>query len=135
LRSARKAGFTDSRSTDPISTRRVPPSRCKCQTLESALVDGGGRTGHEVECACRLGEGDDLADGLLAGEEHDQAVEAVGDAAVGRGAEAQGLEEIAELSWVSRSVNPRVLKTRRWTPISWIRIEPPPTSLPLRTRS
>jgi len=78
-------------------TRALLVFDLQSQLIELALVDSGGRAGHEIEGAGRLGEGDDLPDGLLAGEEHDQPVEAVGDAAVGRGAQAQGFEEIAEL--------------------------------------
>ena len=67
------------------------------QLVELFFVDGRRRAGEEAQGARGLGEGDDLPDGLLAGEEHDQPVEAQGDAAVGRRPVAQGFEEEAEL--------------------------------------
>src|SRR3546814_8310324 len=59
-------------------------------------VDGGGRAGHGVDARLGLREGDDLADVLLAGEDGHQAVDAEGEAAVGRRAVAERLEEEPE---------------------------------------
>ncbi len=59
-------------------------------------VDFGGGAGHWVGGFLGLGEGDHVADVVAAGEHHDPAVEAQGDAAVGGGAVAEGVEEEAE---------------------------------------
>ena len=56
----------------------------------------GGGVDHEVDGAGGLGEGDDLAQAGGAGQDHDDAVEAEGDAAVRRRAVLQGVEEEAE---------------------------------------
>ena len=48
-----------------------------------------GACGHRVDAGLRLGEGDDLADVLLAGEDRHEAVDAEGEAAVRRGAVAE----------------------------------------------
>ena len=53
--------------------------------------------GHEVDAAVIFGEGDDFPDAFGAAQEHDEAVESEGDAAVGRSAEAEGFEEVPEL--------------------------------------
>ena len=58
--------------------------------------DGAGGFGHEVGAGLGFGERDDVADGLAVEHEHDEAVDAQGDAAVGRGAEAEGIEEEGE---------------------------------------
>ncbi len=63
---------------------------------ELEVADGGGGVDHEVDGLGGLGEGDDFAEGGCAGEDHDDAVEAEGDAAVGRGAVLEGVEEEAE---------------------------------------
>ena len=61
-----------------------------------AVVDRGGGVGHRVDARLGLREGDDLADVLLAGEDRHQAVDAEGEAAVGRGAVAERREEEPE---------------------------------------
>ena len=38
-------------------------------------------------------------------------------------------------SWAAASSRPISAKTRFWTSLRWIRIEPPPISLPLQTMS
>src|SRR4029453_17439838 len=58
--------------------------------------DGGGGAGEGVGAGLGLGEGDDLADGGGAGQEHVEAVEAEGEAAVRGGAEGEALEEEPE---------------------------------------
>ena len=71
-------------------TRRIPRSRsCSSRTGEGEPVMRSVR-------ARRLREGDDLAERRLPGQDHDHAVEAEGDAAVGRRAVLEGLEEEAE---------------------------------------
>jgi hypothetical protein len=59
------------------------------------LLPGG--VHHQVLGGLVHGEGDGLADVLLAGEEHDDAVEAGGDAAVGGRVELEGVDHAAEL--------------------------------------
>src|SRR5205823_3817700 len=66
------------------------------QLPQGQFRDGGGGVGHEVAGLGGLGEGDYFADAVLAGEEHDDAVYAGGDAAVGRSAVLEGGEEVAE---------------------------------------
>ena len=66
------------------------------QLAQLGFADRGGRVDHEVDGFGGLGEGDDFAEAGSAGEDHDQAVEAEGDAAVGRSAVLQGFEEEAE---------------------------------------
>ena len=61
-----------------------------------AVGDGGGGVDHEVDGLGGFWEGDDFAEAGCAGEEHDDAVEAEGDAAVGRGAVLEGVKEEAE---------------------------------------
>ena len=57
-----------------------------------------GGFGHEVGAALRLGERDHIPDRLAVEHEHDQAVESQRDAAVGGGAEAEGVEEEREFA-------------------------------------
>src|SRR3546814_9848152 len=64
-------------------------------------VDGGGRAGHGVDARLGLREGDDLADVLLAGEDGHQAVDAEGEAAVGRRA-VRSEEHTSELQSLMR---------------------------------
>ena len=58
----------------------------------------GRRAGERIGARLGLREGDDLADVLLAGEQRHQAVDAEGEAGVGRGAVAEGVEQEAELA-------------------------------------
>ena len=60
------------------------------------VADGRGRAAHQVGRAGRLGERDHVPDGRFPGQDHDDAVEAEGDAAVGRSPVLEGLEEEAE---------------------------------------
>ena len=103
-----------------------------------ALLRGDRRrgAGQRVAAGGRLREGHDLADGVGAGEHRGEPVEPEGDAAVRRRAVLEGLEQEAELATAASSrESPIVSKTRccisRW----WIRIDPPPSSLPLSTTS
>src|SRR6266850_178752 len=59
-------------------------------------VDRRRRPGHEIDGVRGLREGNHLADGCLAGENRDDAVEAERDAAMGRRPVLQRLEEEAE---------------------------------------
>src|SRR5205085_11524817 len=59
-------------------------------------VEGGGGAGEGVGARLGLGEGDDLTDVVLAGQDGGQAVDAEGEAGVGRGAVAEGVEQEAE---------------------------------------
>ncbi len=60
------------------------------------VADRGGGVDHEVDGLGGLGEGDDFAEAGCAGEDHDDAVEAEGDAAVRGRAVLEGVEEEAE---------------------------------------
>src|SRR3990167_7239726 len=77
-----------------------PPSPltvCPNAQLSQLLgIDAAGSAGHQVGGPLRLGEGDAIADAVQSGEEHHQAVDPQGDAAVRRGAVLQGLQEEAE---------------------------------------
>ena len=66
------------------------------QLVELVAVDFAGGFGHEVDGGGGFGEGHDFADGFFAGEEHDDAVHAESNTAVGRGAVGEGVEEEAE---------------------------------------
>ncbi len=68
----------------------------QAQLGELRTVDGGRRAGHGVGPRLRLGEGDDLADVLLTGQDGHEAVDAEREPAVGRGAVAERAEEEAE---------------------------------------
>src|SRR5437762_2735749 len=67
------------------------------EVVELALGDGGGRIKHQIPEALILREGDHLADVLFVRVEHDQAVDAGGDAAMGWRAVLEGAQETAEL--------------------------------------
>src|ERR1017187_9469736 len=66
------------------------------QLFELAGVDDAGGACHQVGSSGRLGEGDAIADIGQPGVEHHQAVDAQRDAAVRRGAVAQGAQQEAE---------------------------------------
>ena len=99
------------------------------------LVDRGRRAGQQVEARGGLGEGDHVADRVGAGEPLDDAVDAVGDAAVRRRAVAQRLEQEAEARLGLSASIPSAAKTCLWTSASLMRIEPPPSSWPFQTTS
>ena len=85
------------RSREATSDR--PPGSFRQADVEVAElpgVDGAGGAGHEIGAARRLGEGDAVADVGQSRVEHHQAIQAEGDAAVGRGAVAEGSEEESE---------------------------------------
>ena len=66
------------------------------EVAELAGFDSRRAVGHEVLAAVVFREGDDVADRLGSGQEHDDAVETEGDAAVRRSTEAKGIEDVAE---------------------------------------
>ena len=66
------------------------------ELIELVLIDGRGRVSHEVLGGGGFGEGDDFANGFFTGEKHDNAVDPKGDAAVGRRAIGQRVEEKAK---------------------------------------
>ncbi len=68
----------------------------KVQVAKLEVGDGSGGVDHEVDGLGGLGEGDDFAEAGGAGEDHDDAVEAQGDAAVGWGAVFEGVQEKTE---------------------------------------
>src|SRR6267378_496778 len=67
------------------------------ELLEIFRIDGRGCAVHEGGGARRLRERDRVADGFPSVEEHHQAIQAQGDAPVGRRAVFEGLEQEAEL--------------------------------------
>ncbi len=69
------------------------------------IVDRRRCAAHEVGAALGFGEGDDVADVGDAAEDHDEAVEADGDAAVGRSAVLEGIQEEAELGFLGGFVD------------------------------
>ena len=66
------------------------------ELVELGVVDRRRRAGERIEARLRLGEGDDLTDVLLAGEEGDEPVDAEREAGVRRRAVAEGVEQEAE---------------------------------------
>src|SRR5881628_1651382 len=64
--------------------------------IQLLRVDRRGRLAHQVLRARGLREGDDVAERLAAGHHHRHAVESEGDAAVGRSAVAERLEQKSE---------------------------------------
>src|SRR3954454_4791572 len=82
---------------DPASlgARLLAPKRDP-QLTKLALVDGRRRSRQRIGARGGLGEGDDVANRVDAVRERHDPVEAVGDAAVRRGAVAEGLEQEPE---------------------------------------
>src|SRR5690606_28830738 len=94
-----------SRTTSGITPRgprpwlgRTPSRRRHRQTQLGELLgsEGRGGAGERVLAALALGEGDGVADGGGARQQHDHAVEPPGDAAVGRHAVGERVEEEPE---------------------------------------
>src|SRR3989304_4648879 len=100
---AREAAFESKARRGP-ATARGPPGTSgagvvrhpEAEHLELLVGRGQGRAGHQVGGALRLREGDDLAYVALAGEEGDNAVEAVTEAAVGWRPVLEGLQHVPE---------------------------------------
>ena len=76
--------------------RALAGASCEAELAQLRLVDRGRGAGQRVGAGGGLREGDHVADRVGAGEALDDAVEAVGDAAVRRRAVAQRLEQEAE---------------------------------------
>src|SRR4051812_36719835 len=76
-----------------VSARQHPQS----QLVEVAGIDGCRGRRQRIRARLRLGEGDDFADVLLAGQQRGQPVDAEGEAGVRRRAVAEGVEQEAEL--------------------------------------
>ena len=70
-----------------------------------------------------------------AGQQHGEAVEAEGDPAVGRRAIRSASSRKPNLACASSSPMPSSFEHARWMSGWWMRIEPPPISWPLSTRS
>jgi hypothetical protein len=111
-------------------TTTLRPSSASC-----AVSMGVGALGEGSAARLGLGEGDDLADVLLARQERHQAVDAEGEAGVGRRPEAERVEQEPELGLASSSLMPSRAKMRLCTSRRWIRTLPEPSSQPLSTRS
>ena len=105
------------------------------QLLVLARLGQRRRLEHRVGARLGLGEGHDLADVRLVGQQGRPAVDAERDPAVRRRAVLERVEERAELlvhrlERVALEREARSSRSRRW-----IRIEPPPSSQPLSARS
>ena len=59
-------------------------------------VGFGGRLGHHFDASVVFREGDDVSDTVFAGDEHDKAVEAEGNASMRWGAEFEGLQDMTK---------------------------------------
>ena len=59
-------------------------------------VGFGGGLGHHFDASVVFREGDDVADAVFAGDEHDEAVEAEGNASMGRGAEFESFQDVTK---------------------------------------
>ena len=61
------------------------------------LIDWAGSFGHEVGAALGLGEGDHVSDIVSTHEQHDESIQAEGNAAVGGGTLTERIEKETEL--------------------------------------
>jgi len=66
------------------------------QLFELFLADWAGRTQHQILVALGLGKCDDVADVLGAGEHHHDAIDAWSDAAMGRHAVLERIQQVTE---------------------------------------
>src|SRR5664279_4060530 len=78
------SGILNRRSSIMSTGGRLRAAQADVQLAQLLLVDRTGRVGEEVLRALRLREGDHVAQRLCVDEQHDEAVEADGDAAVRR---------------------------------------------------
>src|SRR4051794_11979994 len=87
LRSAARTGITvanrSGRATWAARFSLALGERTNTELRQLLLCHGAGRARQRVEPRLCLGEGDDLADVLLAGQQGDQAVDAEGEPGVG----------------------------------------------------
>lgn len=93
------------------------------------------RARHRVGCARSLRESDDVADGLLACKQHDQAIKAKRNAAMRRSAKLERMDQVAELLFHLVIFHAKTTKDALLRSALWIRIEPPPISKPSMTMS
>ena len=113
--------------------RRV---RVDARLLALQRGDRGRRGGQRVVAAAGLREGDDLADRVDPGEQGADAVPAERDPAVRRRAVGERVEQEAELLLLLLGRRGPSARTRAPARRArWIRMDPPPISLPLQTRS
>ena len=96
---------------------------------------GVGQSVIRSEPFCVFGNAITSRSELGAGHQHREAIEAERDAAVRRRPVLERVEQEAELRARSSSEIRSALNARAWSSLRWIRIEPPPTSTPLSTRS
>src|SRR5579883_337713 len=82
---------------DPAVLFLFARSHLQMEFFQLFFVDGRGRVHEQVNGGLRLGEGDDFANILLVGQQHDQAVDAQGNAAVWGRAVLEGFEHVTEL--------------------------------------
>ena len=108
----------------------------EAEFAELGVFDGGGGLGEQVAAVLGFGEGDDVADVGGARQVHDDAGRCRRRSRRGAGRRRKG-RRAGSRTWpgLLPSSMPRTSKTRCCTSGRWIRIEPPPSSLPLTTRS
>ena len=116
-------------SSTPGRSRRRPPRAAPAVIGVGAPVSGSPPDavfGNAITSRIDVG----------AGEQRHDPVQPEGDAAVRRRAVLEGLQQEAELALGLLASRARCTSnTRCWTSARWIRIEPPPISLPLSTMS
>src|SRR5271165_3593584 len=91
--------FTPAPTTNAPEARRsrvCSPHGADVQFLQLLWAHRGGCIDHQVNSLSRLGKGDYLAQALLPGQNHGNAVQAQSDAPMGRGAVGKRFEEKPE---------------------------------------
>src|SRR5699024_3272166 len=88
-----------------------------------------------VDTAARLREGNDIADGVKAAEQGDKRSQPKAMPPCGGAPYWNASSKKPNFSCASSSPIPMTLNTRFCTSALWIRMEPPPISLPLHTMS
>ena len=106
------------------------PSSASCSS-----VDLGRRAAHGIDSRLVLREGDHVPQVLLAEERHQHPLDPECDAAVGRCAHRERVEEESELDALLVGREPERVEDTGLQLRSWIRNEPPPISMPFTTRS
>ena len=92
--------------------------------LQLLLRDGPRRAHHQVDRPLRLREGDDVADVVETEDEHRDAVDAERDAAVGRSAVFEGLEQEAEAVADVVVAEAKQLKSALVVVLRWVPVRP-----------
>src|ERR1700752_2126057 len=72
------------------------PQQLQTDVTELLHIGGRRRAGHRFFRLLVFGKGDDFADRLLTSSQHHDAIEAIGEAAVGRRTEAKRIQEESE---------------------------------------